>query len=471
MMIRKVVFIFLGWLTVVAVAMAIVRLPITYSLTFIAGVAILISIVTKVIKPIWVVALVYMIAPFIDVLRASFLKDMPFIGIYQELILLFLLLNKLILARNTAKSWHFKILDLFVILYVFWNLFEVFQSPSILEGLYVWRWYSIGPLTYLIFRLYEFQKDELKVVIFSICIGLAAASAYVFYQYFILGPETAAQISQSLGFTALYRMGWRLPGPFGSPLVASASYSILVLFGMALLSTRRFNWLSLCLIGIGGLAIFFTLSRSGIAISLVGLISIALFNLGRIKYKVIPVVLVMLLVLQFSYLIPEHNKFLSYITSTSLDSYDADRLAEFDHILTEAATKYPFGIGFAGGGAVSLQAFELFGGDRTYLPEYLGGDSVFLATLQTSGFMGFLLIISIYVVLVYNSIKLLARNLTTPQKIFCLASLGFFLGTLVSLGNLIDVWPLKLYLWSFGAIVTNFAKGFHNPLRESGINV
>ena len=35
----------------------------------------------------------------------------------------------------------------------------------------------------------------------------------------------------------------------------------------------------------------------------------------------------------------------------------------------------------------------------------------------------------------------------------CLVSLGFFLGTLASLGNLIDVWPLKLYFWLFGAMV------------------
>jgi hypothetical protein len=128
----------------------------------------------------------------------------------------------------------------------------------------------------------------------------------------------------------------------------------------------------------------------------------------------------------------------------------------------DAFTKYPFGIGFAGGGAISLQAYEMFGGDNTYIPAYmyLGGDSVFWATLQTSGFIGFFLLISIYTVFIRSVFLLLTRSLTDSQRIICLVSLGIFLGTLVSLGNLIDVWPLKLYLWSFGAMIINFKEEF-----------
>jgi hypothetical protein len=144
-----------------------------------------------------------------------------------------------------------------------------------------------------------------------------------------------------------------------------------------------------------------------------------------------------------------------------LDSYDTDRINQFKHILLDAITKYPFGIGFSGGGAVSLEAFKIFGGDSTYMPEYkyLGGDSVLLATLQTSGFMGFFLLIAIFVVFIRSSVLLLACNLADSQRVICLASLGFFLGTFVMFGNLIDVWPLKLYLWFFGAIVINFQAG------------
>jgi hypothetical protein len=275
-----------------------------------------------------------------------------------------------------------------------------------------------------------------------------------------------------LGFTAFYRIGWRLPGPFGSPLVASASYAILILFGMALLSINRFNWIGFFLIIIGSLAIFITLSRSGVVIGLIGLFAILVMNFQKLKYKIFIAFLGIMLVLQFSYLIPETKPFFSYLTNTNLDSYDTDRIAQFNHILMDAIKEYPFGIGFAGGGAVSLKAYEMFGGDSTYMPEYkyLGGDSVLLATLQTSGFLGFFLLIAIYAVFIRISAWLLAYDLVDSQKIISLVSLSLLLGTLVSLGNLIDVWPLKLYLWSFGAMVVNFQYGLCIPLCAGKTN-
>lgn len=457
---RIVPVLFLG-LIVVVIPLAIVVFPLIYTVAIIVGVALVGSVSLRIIKPIWIIVIIFICAPFIDVLRATYFKSVPFMGVYQELILLLMLVSKINIFKDGIKFRSFGLIDYLIILYIIWNLFQVIQSPSILGGLYVWRWYSIGPLTYLAFRLFSFTKHECAMIISSICIGLVAASIYIFYQYFILGPENAAQISQSLGFTAFYRIGWRLPGPFGSPLVASASYSILILFGMALLSINRFNWVGFCLIIIGILAIFITLSRSGVAIGLVGLFAVLIMNFKKIKYKILPAFLGILLMLQFSYLIPETRQFLSYITNTNLDSYDTDRINQFKHILVDAITKYPFGIGFSGGGAVSLEAFKIFGGDSTYMPEYkyLGGDSVLLATLQTSGFMGFFLLIAIFVVFIRSSVLLLACNLADSQRVICLASLGFFLGTFVMFGNLIDVWPLKLYLWFFGAIVINFQAG------------
>ena len=337
-------------------------------------------------------------------------------GVYQELFLALLLVSKIITNTDGIRFRKLSSIDFLIILYIIWNLFQIIQSPSILGGIYVWRWYSIGPLTFLIFRLYSFKEYELVAIISSISIGLVAASFFIFYQYFILGPETAAQISQSLGFTAFYRIGWRLPGPFGSPLVASASYSILILFGIALLLINQFNWIGFGLIIIGGLAIFITLSRSGLVIGLVGLIAILIMNFNKIKYKIFPVVLGILILMQFSYFIPETKQFLNYATNPNLDYYDTGRLDQFNHIFTDAITKYPFGIGFAGGGAISQQAFELFGGDSTHIPEYLGGDSVFLATLQTSGFIGLFLLLAIFAVFIRSSFCLLTCELGDSQK-------------------------------------------------------
>jgi hypothetical protein len=455
---KIIIFALLVGLVVFGIPFAIVSLPPMYIMAGIAGMVLVCLIFLRLVKPVWIVAIVFICAPFVDILRATYLKNIPFVGVYQELILIILLASKIITTGGKAKLWRLGLIDYLIFLYVMWNLFQVIQSPSILGGLYVWRWYSVGPLTYLVFRLYSFTRNDRAVIISSICIGLVAAAFYVFYQYFILGPENAAQIAQSLGFTVFYRIGWRLPGPFSSPLVASASYSILILFGVALFFVKRLNWLGFCLIAIGSLAIFITLSRSGIAISLVGSIVILIFNFNKIKNKLLPILIGIILVLQFSYLIPETRQFFSYIANTNLDSYDTDRINEFSHILKESLNKYPFGIGFAGGGAISIEAYDMFGGDKTYIPDYryLGGDSVFLATLQTSGLLGLLLLVAIYVVFIYHSLRLWICDLSSFERVISLVALGFFLGTFVSLGNLIDVWPLKLYLWFFGAMVMNF---------------
>jgi hypothetical protein len=438
--------------------LAIVTLPPIYVIAIICGVALVCLVFLRIIRPVWIVAIVFICAPFVDILRATYLKNIPFVGVYQEIILILLLASKIITTRGKVKLWRVGAIDYLIFFYLLWNLCQVIQSPSILGGLYVWRWYAVGPLTYLVFRLYSFTKRDCELIISSICVGLAAAAIYVFYQYFILGPENAAQVAQSLGFSVFYRIGWRLPGPFSSPLVASASYSILVLFGVALLFVKRLNWLGFFFLGLGSLAVFFTLSRSGIVIGLIGLTAILVMNLKRSKSKLLPSFLGILLLLQLSYLIPETRQFFSYITNTNLDSFDTDRIDEFSHIFEESATKYPFGIGFAGGGAISIEAYEMFGGDQTYMPDYqyLGGDSVLVATLQTSGFLGLFLLIAIYVVFVFTSVKLLACDLDAPQRVLSLVALGFFFGTLISLGNLIDVWPLKFYLWFFGAAVMNF---------------
>jgi hypothetical protein len=465
---KKIITLLLLASILVGISLITVELSPVYTIMIILGVVLIYSIFLKIIKPIWIIAIVFIIAPFIDILRATYFKNIPFMGVYQELIFILLLVSKLITTKELTKFIHLELIDYLIIFFVFWSLFQVIQSPSILGGFYVWRWYSIGPLMYLIIKLYYFTKKEYVVIISAMCIGLAAAAVFIFYQYFILGPEKVAQISQSLGFTAFYRIGWRLPGPFSSPLVASACYSILILFGMALLFIKRINWIGFCLIVIGGLAIVFTLSRSGVFIGLVGLIAVLTFNFPKIKRRILPAFLGILIILLFSYQIPETKQFLSYLTNTNLDSYDTDRIAEFSNILSDAIYKYPFGIGFAGGGAVSQQAYAMFRGDRTYMPKYLGGDSVFFATLQTSGFLGLLLLIAIYILFIYRSVRLLFCSLSDPERIMCLVALSFFLGTFVTLGNLIDVWPIKLYLWSFGAMIMGHRVGL---LKNSSVNI
>ena len=405
--------------TMIAISILLAGVKPVIAIVLIAGVLFCALILFGFIKPIWVIAAVFLFAPFYDLVRAMYFRDVPFLGVYQEIILLILLVSRILTIDKKITTLKINSVDYLVILLVIWNFFQIFHSPSMMGGFYVWRWYSVGPLTYLIFRLYSFSKRELIVILSSICIGLFAAAIYISYQYFFIGPEKVAQISRDLGFTAFYRIDWRLPGPFSSPLVASASYSILVLTGVALLSINKLKLIGFPLIILGSLSILMTLSRSGIAISAVGIIVILGSNFQKLKYKILPVLFGLLLGLQIAFLLPSTQPFVNYLVNTDLDSYDVDRINQFSHIINEATTKYPFGIGYAGGGAISIEAYSLFGGDSTYIPDplYIGGDSVLLATLQTSGFLGMFLLVAVYLYFIGSSISLLIHDPTDYQKI------------------------------------------------------
>jgi hypothetical protein len=437
-------------------------LPFAYMVVFSVALVIFVLMLFRKIKPIWLVAAVMVVAPFYDILRATYLKNMNFIGAWQEAIAVLLVIAFLFNIRQ--RSFHLPRLgavDLLVIMYVVWNFTEIFQSPSLGAGLYVWRWYTIGPFFYFVFRFFPLDASEEWTLYRTAIIGLAGAAIYTFYQYFILGPEKAAQFVGSLGFTAFYRIGWRLPGPFSSPLVASACFSLLLIFGFVLLMKQgKFLW-GLGLVGVGALAIFITLSRSGIAIALFAILAITLLSFSKLKRKllvfVIGVGLISLILFQFPKIFPLSQQFINFVFSTEINQFDAGRFDSFRNIVSDAFTKYPLGFGFGGGGAISRTAYELFGGDptRVMITDKLGGDSVFFATLQTSGFPGFLLIVGIYVGFVLVSLRNLRITTNNNNKIKQLFLIGFFVGVTFTLANLTDVWPIKFYVWTFGAMAIN----------------
>ena len=433
----------------------------------------LILLIFRKIKPVWIASFVFIIAPFYDILRATYLKNVRFIGVWQEMFVLVLFFAFLVnLRRRDFKFPRLGLIDLLVVVYVVWNFAQVFQSPSIGAGLYVWRWYSLGPLLYFLFRFFPLDHDEEWDLYRATCIGLVAAAVYAFYQYFIMGPENAAQFVSSLGFTAFYRIGWRLPGPFSSPLVASACFSILLLFGLVLLlKEKKFIW-GLLLFGVGALAIFITLSRSGIAIAMFGIFAILVLSFSRIKRKIpvflLGIAIIVFLLFQFPKIFPQSLQFVNFAFSTDLNQYDIGRFGTFKDIVADAFTKYPLGFGFGGGGAISQTAFALFGGDSSQLmpADRLGGDSVFFATLQSSGFFGFIIIVSVFCGFAWYSLRVLQQPRQESNRGGNLFLAGFFIGMLLTLANLTDVWPIKLYVWTFGAMTVNHAF-HHTPFQLS----
>ena len=106
-----------------------VTFPPIYTIAFVVGGVLLSLIFLGIINPIWVIAIVFICAPFIDILRAIYFSDIPFMGVYQELFLLYCSSFKIIATEKKNKILEFKLIDFLIILYIIWNLFQIMQSP------------------------------------------------------------------------------------------------------------------------------------------------------------------------------------------------------------------------------------------------------------------------------------------------------------------------------------------------------
>jgi len=401
---------------------------------------------------------VLFLAPFYDILRALFLEESLFIGIWQEVFILIMAIG-LVTNYDGAqfKVPHWILVDYLVLVYMLWSLVGVILSPSLLGGLYVWRWYMIGPFIYFVLRFYALTSREITSILVALAGGLAVSSFFLLYEAFILGPEAASQWKASMGLPVLYRFGWRLSGSFSSPLVASASVSILLLLGVALFTVKRNIWLGLLLLGLGGVASALTLSRSGWLSGLVGWIAISI--LGRNWRSLILLVIAVVVGVTFLArleVIDLPQLLMFTFGGGGFESEVGVRFGDVERILADAVTKYPFGTGFMyGGGAVSVASIRYFGGRYTGLisETFLAGDSVLLATLQAEGWVGFLVLVGIYAGFIRRALHLVRRSVCLSQQLLALVAFGFFVGTAFGLANLMDVWPLKFYLWLFGSLV------------------
>ena len=406
-----------------------------------------------------VLVAVVALAPAYDVIRARFLPDTPYIGLWQEGLVLALALA--VLSRpelRELRTW--RVVDALVVLYILWGIVAVIQSPSLTGGLYVWRWYSIGPLLYLVLRLFRFDDQDRKLLVLAAALGLGAAAMFALYQAFVWGGAQSATWSKSLGFLPFYRFGWRLSSSFSSPLVASASFGLLVLIGWSMVAAGKSQLIGLGLIAIGGVATAVTLSRSGFVIAACGIVGLLLARRTRglvlFATLLLPVLAGGALI---SKAVPVSDVYAYTLGATSDVSTRVDTVTR---IASDAATRYPLGRGFDDSGAISLAAGQLFGWQDA---RATGGDSVFFAMLRSEGWPGLLLLLAIFAYFIFSAGAAVGRR-GGYTEVMALLSLGFFLGVTLTLANLVDVWPLKLYLWMFGALCVSARQSAQDEPRK-----
>jgi hypothetical protein len=138
-------------------------------------------------------------------------------------------------------------------------------------------------------------------------------------------------------------------------------------------------------------------------------------------------------------------------------SYEGDntRMASFKTVLVQSVTKYPLGTGAGTAGAVADTAVGFAGLGGT---DSVVGDSVSLAVLRDTGWPGFCAFVAIFVGFI-DTARRAIRMSTGQARLVAFVALGFLAGSFLNLTNLVDVFPLKLYVWLFGALVVAIVEG------------
>ena len=138
-------------------------------------------------------------------------------------------------------------------------------------------------------------------------------------------------------------------------------------------------------------------------------------------------------------------------------SYEGDntRIASFKTVLVQSVTQYPLGTGAGTAGAVAdtAVAYAGLGGTNSVV-----GDSVSLAVLRDTGWPGFCAFVAIFVGFIHAA-RCAIRMSTGRTQLVAFVALGFLAGSFLNLTNLVDVFPLKLYVWLFGAFVVAIMEG------------
>jgi hypothetical protein len=406
-------------------------------------------------QPMLGVYLILALAPFYDICRAIFFPESQLLGAWQDVIVFFVFLGAVVRYAKGARP-KLRRLDYAVLAFICLYAVSVINSPTLGVWFYGFRWVTVYAFLYLFLKFYTFRESQIKAMIL-LTIGSITLSGLVgLYGAWTVGIQNYVQGFAEFNIIAFGRANsFRWPATFTNPLVASIAFGLVSVACSAQILThnKARGWKILLLFSL--ICVALTLSRSGLVISAVG-IAATLWVVGEQKKwrKVILPVMFGLIVAIIA--VPQ---LISVTRLFSLqDEWDQFRIGTFTTVISEAFTKYPFGTGAGTSGAVAIPASEIGGIGKISEDETIVGDSLLLQALRDTGWLGFFAYIAICIGVIVAGKE--AAKTASPRLLpAALLSLGFCLALFVSLMNLADIFPLKVYYWLLAALAVAIAEG------------
>jgi hypothetical protein len=353
-------------------------------------------------------------------------------------------------------QWRFSWLDCAVCVFILEYALSIVLTPNLAVWLYGFRWYTAYAFLYLALKAYRFTARELSQMLTAAAAGLILSAIIGFALLQILGEERLSLLWENL-FKAgsFWREGhFRWQGTLTSPIVGSICFALLLIVGVAHLLQGKSWGVYIPITCVGAYALFLTYSRTGWLIGAVG-ITVMVLMVGKQFHARKTVIVVLLLAVVSSIVVVSLNpEVLNILTQKNeMDDY---RLRSFETVFT-GAVRHPFGVGVGTAGAMAFGA-QRFGGSSAVVDPVVG-DSVLLAVLRDTGWIGMFSLIAIAAGFTATAHKVFRNAWSKEMRIFALAYFGFSVGILVSLMDDFDVWPVAFYFWLFGAMVVAMAEG------------
>lgn len=347
-------------------------------------------------RPSWLLATYLLIMPFhsltfqvLGVELGASGASMTLMQSWKDLLLVALLGRALLPALLTgrlrmAHPWVLVLL----IFYMLVGVWGVLRSPSLVAGLYGFRG-TFEPLALLLITLLlPLSTEWVRRVIPALLIVGGAVSLFAIFQVFVLGYPFFIRYFAVNGHlpTALSFAGGTFPraiGTFFGPNQFSLYLSFLILLGLNLaLRLPRWRWPTLALVGLLGVALLLTVSRSGWVATLAGVIFSGLIW-RRKDVFVLPLLVLMLVAVPLG-LALDLDQYL--IRTVSLSDPSAAYRLDINQRNLQIVLENPLGIGLGLVGGRALNTRIL--GDNAQL---YNSESYYLQTAMELGIPGLLL--------------------------------------------------------------------------------
>lgn len=302
-------------------------------------------------------------------------------------------------------------------LYILVGVTAVLRSPSLVAGLYGFRG-TFEPLALLLITLLlPLSMQWVRRIIPALLIVGGLVSLFAIVQVFVLGYPFLLRYFATNGVlpTALSFTGGAFPranATFSSPNQVSLYLSFLILLGLNLaLRLRRWRWPTMALVGLLGVALLLTVSRSGWVATVAGMLVSGL--IWRRKDILVMPLLVLTLIAVPLGLALGLDRYL--VRTISLNDPSAAYRLDINQQNLEVVLANPLGIGLGTVGGRALNTRIL--GDNAQL---YNSESYYLQTAMELGIPGlllFLILIGSCGYIVYDTIFRLRDRFTVALAV------------------------------------------------------